>query len=321
MFEKKMRLGWIGSAALGLTLIACGDSESGLVNEDFPGEPIAKISGEMSATDTSNLNGEVSLALVWYNENFRVNIVPYPPAPDDFSCNGEPNPERTVDEVVWETPDRWFTQATTFEGSFPLRFEMPLYDLPPTDAMLDIDEAFGTGKLAFARFLVFVDSNGNGVFDPPSPYQTIDRVLALDYSMAVIYLDGTLNPDPETGEASPIPQGFSIEVVSLDDAGQSVAQYFAPEEGVGLAIPADEAERRFAERWTCTSLAVRNEYGGAIPDGFELDELLCDQSGRDYSQYNLSRIDALDASCILRRHIRQACITPNAPLPADWPCE
>ena len=293
-----------------ILLAACGGSESGLVDKGFRGVPLGTLRGTLRASDTSALGPEISMALLWEPPDFQLTaeelIASFPPTPQ-VPCTGEPDPERRIQEgAPLRRPGR-VTQQFSFEASFPLRFEMPIFELPPADVRVELDDG---SQYALGSVVVFIDSNRNGLLDVPAADLAGDEIIALPSDVTVIYADGDLFFDQADGSTVPLPQGLSL----------SVRDQVRPlQDGVDIDVVATLAERKAAEHSACSSVVFRDEYG-ADPSNFDPEESSCSEDGLIHVQSSLNR-PALDRICVLTQRIVIACLEPDAPVPADWPCD
>ncbi len=304
---------------VGFALAACDDSESGLQGEAFQGTPLATLNGALHTSQPAALSGEVSLALMWYAFGYRTTEPGDGPPP--VICTGEPSSELFISERRVDRPG-WVSQAIAFEPTFPIRFQLPIHQLPPAEARADLAElGTGVGETARGYVVAFIDTNGNGDLDLPSVNGPGDELLALDIGMSVIYLDGVLDPDPVTGEVLSVPQGFSLRYDEFDEYGGRISrgEVGSIEDEIVIEIPPSIEERKQAERWACTSVIHRDEFGPPAPPDFSPLFTNCSPERRAYDMSGRREV-VLDRTCVLRRLRVRACLEPGAAVPDGWPC-
>ena len=328
MLALKLRSHSIIPAIAAFALSGCGGSESGLADEGFRGEPFNILQGTLSAEDASGIDENISFALLWLNANadaFDPLSLPRLELPE-LTCTGQPTNVRSSFEGTFEgtgyfAHPGWIGQSVKLQASFPLRFEVPIDQLPPDNAIFDLaEDGSGTGEYAEAIFLVYVDTNGNGDFDAPSADSPADEVLAIADNIALVYLNGTIDPDPETGGVSQIPQGFSLFAWEIDEVNETIESSIQrPEDGVNVTIPASIADRKEAERRVCKSVVLRTEFGLPLPEDADPDNIICEEDGLFYT-YLEPRKMVPDRTCVLTRPLARACLEPGAAAPANWPC-
>ena len=122
--------GWI-AAALALPLAACGD---GLVDDQYAGEPLIEVSGQVRSEIAQDFPEEaLHLAILWEVHK-----------PGDFSYQ----PELTV------------------RTTFPARYTLSLYEIPPDEVWV---EAMEGGRFALGAVVLYLDTDGDVRMDPGEP--------------------------------------------------------------------------------------------------------------------------------------------------------
>lgn len=301
---------WL-TTVLALAATACDDE--GLSDETFQGEPLATMVGTISTADASALREEsISMTLVW---DLRVEIVPVPdrdPIPTQ-TCNGEFDSEGFTWPAFNEIRE-FKTQASAFEARFPLDFQFPIFDLPPEESLVEIDDGAHRGKIAFAKILVFDDANGNDVFDAPNLNATGERVDFYSEEQLVVYFDGV---DLDPNDDFSFPTGFSL--YRLENGG-ATAVIEPLEDGLVLDLFTTDEERESATLFLCSERENFSTFVSSMPDGFSEEDLVCDEDGRSYS-WSERRTRIPGTACQTTRRVVRACLEDDAPVPTDWPCD
>jgi hypothetical protein len=117
--------------------------------------------------------------------------------------------------LVWEHvgPQKGATalksaQELGLHAQFPASFQMDVTQLPPTEALSQIDPAVATQtgldpklRIGAGTLVVYEDTNGNGKLDLVSltSTSTIDRVLGVPQGLTVVYVEGTPPPPASKG--------------------------------------------------------------------------------------------------------------------------
>lgn len=187
MISRWTRVCALGAVATGLA--GCGDAA---VDGRWPGEPLYTITGWVeleSATtsaidDTQRASGELRVGIFWA-----------PTKGIDFQL------ETAVEQDV------------STAGTFPARFTVTLYE-PPPDALLHpvID---GSGELAQALLLAYLDQDGDGAWDRAS-----EPLIGGASQRLLLYTPGGIVSD-SFGQLGP---GFH-RVTPSGDCGGGVARF------------------------------------------------------------------------------------------------
>ncbi len=342
-----MRLGF----AMSVCLAACGD----LVDEHYEGEPLAVLKGRLLAADNAPaMDREVSLALMWERSDFHDPWVRYDPAllypllaettctttvlEGQENCDG--TPYRLVEECT--TVDLALarrTEEVDYEPIFPISFSVPVFHLPPAEALYDLSQQGGQGSFAMGYLMAYDDIDGDGEFKFGSPVLAPEPVLAAavfqDYqpppntpreSFFIVFLDGTINLDNVLPSASyrdtiaSVPQGFSIwwrqEYVDDPQYPSQITREVLP-----ISAQIDMTVRPEVDKFgdgceTRVRREIRFDDGTAYGD-----RLWCDELGTTAQWYTwtFSHEEWVD-TCTYESTLRQACIGDLAQPPADWPC-
>ena len=307
---------------MSLAFAACGETESGLADPTFRGQPLGILQGLVGAENAAGIDGTIAFALLWSNaraEPFDPFGLPRFESPE-LTCTGEPSTERmTLEEGIFRgtgyfAHPGWIGQTVNLEANFPLRFQLLLEELPPTEAMFDLEEmGNGSGVYATASIIVYVDTDRDGIFDAPSADRPADEILAFAPQLNLVYLDGTITD-------SAVPQGFSLFSWEVDEENGTIEGNVSTlASGFNLTIPASVAERKEAERRVCRTVALVTELGRPLPEDAEPGDIICETDNLRYT-YIEARQMLPDRTCALSRPVVRACLEPDAVVPENWPC-
>lgn len=294
-----------------LPLLGCGE----IVDEAFEAPSLARLTGTIRAQPGAEPNADVAVTLLWMPAIADMGSVEELPdlPPSEPVCDGRPAAPTTA-TVTMELV-RWQAQAVRYRSVFPIGFQLDIRELPPAEAMLDLAEYGGRGRLAAALVSVFQDLNGNDRFDLGRPGIPGDRYLGgtfdLERQALVVYLDGTYDP------ASPVlagldglpPQGFSL-VIARGDENPIRAPLTTPLD-INLGALPDGLFRMLVE---CEAVEMIDAVGGAPPEG---SEIVCSQDGSSW--FSFGERDA--GPCRLATYDTWACIDASGTAPPGWPCE
>ncbi|MCA9552394.1 MAG: hypothetical protein KC933_20335 [Myxococcales bacterium] len=297
----------------------CGDD---LVNNKYEGEVLTTIKGTLAAGTGQTVNGPVSLAILWlpptiFVADEQAGGGPIPPRTGDGTgeptCTGIPDP--TTLDVDLVDSIAWVTQSVTYQAQFPINFQIPITSLPPANVRLDLaDVTEGQGTWSMGVLVAYVDGNGNGQYDPGTPGNLPDQLLAASASQegtsidVIFYLDGTYPAGSDFDQTfGQIGQGFSLLSGSTSQAPMVRAATDPIELALGRNIQG--ADFNFTG---CGQVEHRVETNGAIPTDAEL---FCYEDG-----YGWYAPETSPEPCVVVEKSGWACLAPGTPAPANWPC-
>jgi hypothetical protein len=202
-------------ALVGATLLGgCGK----LADQHTSPPPLLTLHGTLTERPAALVgDAPLAVAILWGVKNSQSDYH-LPPGLLDGGAAACPLAPRTVDET--ESGSVFVTQSVAFQPEFPVAFQLPLTELPPSTAQVDLTRIpGGSGVASVGQIIVYQDGNGNGRFDFPSPgTPSPDRIVAGSWDF-VFYLDGVLpteiapKDDPsqlDLADGLSIPQGFSL---------------------------------------------------------------------------------------------------------------
>jgi hypothetical protein len=228
------------------------------------------------------------------------------------------------------------TESISYEPVFPINFKLPLLELPPEAARVDLSTVGGSGTFAMGYVIAFVDEDGDGELDlgqlDVEPEQVVARSVSNPLpdgrsisSYWVVYLDGQIdleNAIPTYKETlAALPQGFSLwhtkETPAEDpaDAPLRVREVLSVDEPLQMFGDAALADSSLF----CNVSELEVRY---VPEAFtpEYGSAFCWDGGREYE----GRRDSVYlGGCRLvadyeRRSL--AGLSSEDEVPEGWPC-
>jgi hypothetical protein len=223
MTSKQNTIGWktamVAWAAF-LGLIAC-DDKSGLVDENYKGEPLATVNGTLSISSPEG-GGKISVAVAWLSAEDGGDLY-WPDFIGDeegeVACDGTPAPYQH-EPFRANTTGLWALQAVEYEATSLINFKLPIMELPPESARQDLAEwNNGEGWHATGIIIAFIDKDADGQYDASTPDTVGDTFIAAsenltedsEYVASVTYLNGTLSDDAKEFWGH-LKQGFNLEI-------------------------------------------------------------------------------------------------------------
>ncbi len=226
-------------------------------------------------------------------------------------------PSSDVGTYSFTEPQLTFvSQAVQYQAQFPINFSIPVTQVPPASAQLDLAAQGGHGTLAFGFLIAFEDANQNGVFDLGSPGVAPEHVLASSLkddgsSTALVFLDGTLPP------TAPWPQGIAPGF-SFFAAQNGAVQVLAADTTLSLATAASTLVNDYA----CSAQAFHVEVQAepAVGSPFSCGDILA-ADGTLYEKRAVTWFAVVGlTACVREITMGQRCIEPTVSLPSNWPC-
>jgi hypothetical protein len=252
--------------------------------------------------------------------------------------------------LVWEVqgagagaPTLRAAQELGVRTDFPVKFTLDVNALPPAEALSTIDSAKAAAagvdpnlRIGKGTLLVYEDTNGNGRLDllPVDAQTTVDRVLGVPDSLAVVYVEGTPPPPLTDGPLAgfTLASGFNLlrEPTYTDPQPGCGAQCFPQATGswallpldteITIALTADPA----LSRYLCQQGQGTMGAGGSVCNhpGCPIDvppagaQLTCSADRLSYV-YKVCNSSLCGPSwCFYGSGTRSA----GAPIPTGWPC-
>ncbi len=221
-----------------LFALACGTP---VQPQDYTGEPLATLEGQIfSKGQVSAANG-VRLALAWY-----------PSLAESQSA-----------------PKSILTQDMVYQGSFPMNYRFDITQPPPSEAMADMSELDGPKRVAMGFLLAYEDRNGNGVLDTiPADGTPIDRVLGMavdekDNSLFyLLYVEEEAGFGPE-GDILELQPGFNLVKVGAEEKYGEIVPLSTP-------VPIVLEDSPLLDWWVCEAMFDEGRFssnGEASPCG------------------------------------------------------
>lgn len=338
-----MRRTCSASLASVVLLTACGE----VIDEDYRGQPYAVVRGRITQANALNVSGHASMAISWNPEHLMaafVNPAMYDPSdpryyrevcsetvPELGSCDGVPyigDISCRVEALVANS----LTDTVDVDLQFPLQFEVPVFQLPPPQALYDLTAQGGTGVVGMAHMGAFIDADEDGVYDFGTteipPEVNFASSAFQDYlpepgqprrAYFIVFLDGEINLD----SAEPLfadlladmPTGFSIWAKEewVDDNGYRLS-------ASRTILPIDQPIEMVAHPNVlnsgdgCAEFDFRKVHLDSLPAG---EVPICSADGlRVYwnswpTSWN---------GCWGVSEVFQACLPDASQVPPDWPC-
>lgn len=291
---------WMRAAVMTLGLVLAGCE---LVDQDTPPDPLAVVRGTVSAAPGTDLQGELSLVVLWLPRT----ALEYPSWTLDSSG------------TFFFEQRAFVQQPVTYTASFPFDFEIPIRALPPAEARYDLSRYGGQGVASTGVLVAYLDLDHDGALDLGEPGKAGDTVVGFSLRGAargtpgfvVSYLDGQRGAqDPLAGES--IPQGFSLLVLD-ETPGLEVR---TPMDRVALDLssfsPADQVDALF---YGCRTLTRRLSFDAAAPEPAGA-QRSCPTAPRCYAWLSPTPAGA----CSFVEKSGEVCLADGQPKPADWPC-
>jgi len=337
-------------AAALIALSACG--ENGLVDKTYQGEPLATVHGSLSI-DTPASGQKISIAVAWLNYESHDD----PSQSLDFvgddegevACDGTPAPFQTA-TYRSRGPGLWALQSVAYEATSLVSFQLPIMDLPPEAARMDLSYLqLGDGWMAMGLLIAFLDKDGDGEFDVASPETEGDKLLAVsinesdeyEYEGIVYYLNGTLSDEDWVQEAySELKQGYNIEVWEAaaeidEETGEMTGEETVTRDinqTVQLFTPVPMISYEMMDL-QCSEVEHIVEFNNPEISEADIEALGCamGQSEMDDSEGNIEPgpisvmwsggVADPNNPCVVREIRGFVCFPPNG-IPADWqgPC-
>jgi len=332
-----------------LLLPGCWD-EGGLLDNEYPGQVLATISGTLTNPEHVQVSDPVSIAIWWYNANNNPTtelsgveqeildqwfseisdgfFIPFDPPPWELPCDGLPW-DGTLQSVY--ASQRFISQNVVYLANFPIQFEALLFQLPPVSCMCDMQEYGLEGAVAIGGVIAYLDENGNDQYDFGTAQNAPERALASSEAptnpwdgfslLKLAYFDPKMQSQAQAcsgdwlqflADPSSLEEGFSILEIRYDLEQDFVESIVHPVE-----TPVDLEMGELDQGRFC------NEYVEQIrwhderpPDPFLI---WCDDEphGRTYLQMDWPENDN---PCIDGYEVWGGCLAEGMPTPDDWPC-
>jgi len=228
-----------------LAALAAASGCDRLLDGEHAPPPLAVVRGmaQGGLGEPTEIPAHVSLAIAWLpapRSERAVAGIPLDPLPplgstacvtlepwEPAACDGTPVRGRSL--CRWTVPAP-LVRAVENDRQDLLHFEVPIYELPPAAARVDLSRQGGHGTFALGYVAAFDDEDGDGIFrygtpeTPPEPILARSVVSRHEHapslgppstSYLVAYLDGQLDPG---GLAAPgaypeligLAQGFNV---------------------------------------------------------------------------------------------------------------
>ena len=158
------------------------------------------------------------------------------------SCNGTIGAPYT--ETCRSVNDNfWSMQASEYKAESLLKFTLPIYELPPSQARTDLTVIGGKGWFAEGIIVAFTDKNGNGRFDMGTPEKKRDQVISSTYLDTgdeyylgwVVYFDGAIPKGSQVNGRYNVTLKQGINLIVEEEPGM---RFLSPDEPIAL-VPVD----------------------------------------------------------------------------------
>lgn len=336
---------WI---SLGLIALVMG---CGLVDENYGGQPLAVINGNLREVNSSANDTDVSLAIFWQCAIFTEQIVtPHSlrdlldydkcdlgrvttyTQPVSAQCDG--TAQTGAGETLFSGWRDNLEELVRYESTFPVSFSMELTQLPPPESLGDLTVHGGNGVMAMGSVVAYQDLNGNAKFDFSTPEGRRDQGLAHSAyqkytpedsdareNYFVIYLDGAFKLDSVYERYKDIlphiPEGFSLWVKRENENTGEMERTIEPIDTVMELVAEPGIENSW--HWCEEELMI-----WTLVDSLEEDEIWhesCQMGGLYYTARGYA-VDDPNLPCTYRENSYEACVDGLAAeeIPEDWPC-
>ena len=311
------------------------------------------VAGRVDGALALRTPGSIAVAISWDGSPYTAQIVQ--PAdgsytPDlgeqtEYDCKDLDTDKQYFDGRPWESREICtvrehrldeLTASISHERTFPVNFELPVLELPPEAARVDLAQVGGSGTFAMGHVIAFVDADGDGELDlgrlDVEPEQVVARSMGNPVpnsrsksSYWVVYLDGKIdaaNALPSVKETlAALPQGFSlwhtVETAAEDPTQAPLREREVLPISTHVQMYSDPELSRsdlYCEEWQFETQFV------AEPFTPEYGYSFCTDGGREYEARKPSEPAG---TCrfkgdYYRRNI--SALSLGDELPADWPC-
>ncbi len=341
---------------IGVLCMGC----DGLVDSSHEGTALAEINGTLSIAEPGSVDGPISIAVAWIDAPedgvmMFVNIDD-PGEPDPYADDPEaaPEPEEdpplteqesacpdfegdAEDEVVCDgtlaphqtavceesAGDVWSLVATEYKSKSLVEFSLPIYELPPQAARVDLSAIDGKGWMAEGIVVAFSDKNGNQRFDKGNSGHTEDRLLSASllesedayyYGKIVFFSENEPQFVKDMFMYAP-KKGFSLVI----DDGDGVRTVDADQSLPLMPIEASGGDVGLASL-QCTDIEYQIDFNGPAPTSATGMCAVAEWGMTAEEIYREWEVQAADPSnpCVIHIYSGFACYTDEGQLPPEW---
>jgi hypothetical protein len=327
-----------------LSLAGCGE----LADDQTTPSPLGTIHGRLTSRNPPTSKGRVAMAVFWDEKNYAAGLVApidvVVENPDPEKCKDLDTDKQYFDGTPWESRivckarqshTSELAETVSYEPHFPVRFEIPVVNVPPRAARVNLGKFGGSGTFAMGSVMAFIDADRDREFDFGKVGKAPEEAIALSTGMPagedgsfvsnwVVYLDGEINLENVyegyRDTLAAIPQGFSIwhtETKASNDPSEPplrIREILPIEEPIELhGDPELKSSPLF-----CKKALYEIQYV-AEPFEPEYGYSFCSEGGRDYEARKPNF--AVEACRYKAEYIhRNITDLPESSIPADWPC-
>jgi hypothetical protein len=248
-------------------------------------------------------------------------------AEEEVVCDGSlaPHQTATCTEVAG---DIWSLQAIEYKAKSLIEFSLPIYDLPPNAARVDLGDLGGSGWIAEGIIVAFSDKNNNQRFEKGDLNGAEDRLLSASvlkkmeayYSGKIIFFSED-ESDMISELFTVVPEkGFSL-VIDDDDGARKVELsdpvQLVPIEDSGAGVELADLQ--------CKELEYHYDFNGSVPTDSTGECLVAEwqisEEGTSleetYREWEVSEADSGNP-CVIHVSTGFACYADISQLPEEW---
>jgi hypothetical protein len=195
------------SAAL-LLPFGCG----GLTSSQYGGTTLATVEGKLTTSSASQSDAPIGITIFWYGSTAPAGatLASGDPQAAPLSC---PAPAHLSDSTAVSQWGNFVGQSVVYQPHFPIDFSLPITQVPPRSAQLDLGPLGGSGTMATGFVVAYQDLNGNGSYDFGTPTRDPEPIIATSRTYVLLFLDGHLAGSTVALPGAPAnfdTQGFSV---------------------------------------------------------------------------------------------------------------